>query len=67
MDCSGKGWIPQRAEALLHLRCIELNGEWEQFFDWAYQRWTEPLAKGDNIIVRTSEGIDLGEKYADSA
>jgi hypothetical protein len=19
-------WIPQRAEALLHLRCIELNG-----------------------------------------
>lgn len=67
MDCSGMRWIPQRAEALLHLRCIELNGEWEQFFDWAYQRWAESLAKGDNIIVRTNDGIDLGEKYAEAA
>ena len=67
MDCSGMRWIPQRAEALLHLRCIELNGEWEQFFDWSYRRWAESLAKGGNIIVRTNEGIDLGEKYADAA
>ena len=67
MDCSGMRWIPQRAEALLHLRCIELNKEWEQFFDWAYQRWAGSLAKGKNIIVRTNEGINLGEKYADAA
>jgi hypothetical protein len=31
MDCSGMRWIPGRAEALLHLRCIELNREWDQF------------------------------------
>ncbi|MDM8556929.1 hypothetical protein QUF75_19555 [Desulfococcaceae bacterium HSG7] len=26
MDCSGMRWIPGRAEAPLHLRCVELNG-----------------------------------------
>ncbi len=35
MDCSGMRWIEGRAEMLLHLRCIELNGEWERFFRWA--------------------------------
>ena len=29
-------WIPERAEALLHLRCIELNGDWENFITWTY-------------------------------
>lgn len=24
MDCSGMKWIPQKTEALLHLRCIRL-------------------------------------------
>lgn len=36
MDCSGMRWIPERAEALLHLRCIELNGDWDHFFEWTY-------------------------------
>ena len=26
LDCSGMRWIPERAEALFHLRCIELTG-----------------------------------------
>jgi hypothetical protein len=37
LDSSGMRWIPERAEALLHLRCIELNGEWERFFAWSYR------------------------------
>ncbi len=28
MDCSGIRWIPERAEALLRLKCIELNGDY---------------------------------------
>lgn len=36
MDCSGMRWIPERAEALLRLRCIELNGDWDDFFEWGY-------------------------------
>ena len=27
-DCAGMRWIKGKAEALLHLRCIELNGDW---------------------------------------
>ena len=30
-DSSGMRWIRERAEALLQLRCIEINGDWEAF------------------------------------
>ena len=63
MDCSGMRWIPQKAEALLHLRCIEINGEWDSFFDWVYQRWGDDLEKGKDILIRTDEGIHLGKKF----
>jgi len=59
MDCSGMRWIPERAEALLQLRCIELNGEWEQFFDWAYNRWIKKLRQTERVLVRTNTPIDL--------
>lgn len=36
-DEGGMRWIRDRAEALLQLRCIELNGHWEQFLDFAHQ------------------------------
>lgn len=67
MDCSGMRWIPQRAEALLHLRCIELNGDWDNFYDWVYQKWSDSLNNGEDVLVRTNNGIDLGEKFAKAA
>jgi hypothetical protein len=33
-DQGGMRWIPERAEALLQLRCIELNGQWDDFIRW---------------------------------
>jgi len=30
-DSSGMRWIRERAEALLQLRCIEINGDWDAF------------------------------------
>jgi hypothetical protein len=33
-DHGGMRWIVGRAEALLQLRCIELNGEWDDFIRW---------------------------------
>jgi hypothetical protein len=30
-DEGGMRWIKERAEALLQLRCIELNGAWDDF------------------------------------
>ncbi len=59
MDCSGMRWIPERAEALLHLRCIELNGDWETFFDWAYKNWRDILLKEEKVLIRTNEPMEL--------
>jgi hypothetical protein len=55
LDCSGMRWIPERAEALLHLRCIELNGQWERFFAWSYQRWLERMRSGHRVVLRTNQ------------
>ena len=52
MDCSGMRWIPERAEALLHLRCIELNGEWESFFEWGYKQWLDKMKQGEKVLIR---------------
>ncbi|MBF0259149.1 MAG: hypothetical protein HQK62_09970 [Desulfamplus sp.] len=52
MDCSGMRWIPERAEAFLRLRCIELNGDWDRFFSWGYKRWIEKMRQGEKVIIR---------------
>ena len=52
-------WIPEGADALLQLRCIELNGDWDHFFDWSYNRWIEQLQQQKNILIGTNEPIDL--------
>ena len=33
MDNGGMRWIKERAEALLQLRCIDANGQWDAFVD----------------------------------
>lgn len=35
-DFGGSRWIRERAEALLQLRCIEFNGQWEAFIAWLH-------------------------------
>ncbi len=37
-DEGGMRWIRERAEALLQLRCIQVNGDWDQFVAFAHQR-----------------------------
>jgi hypothetical protein len=37
-DHGGMRWIKERAEALLQLRCIEANGDWERFLSFVHQR-----------------------------
>jgi len=59
MDCSGMRWIPERAEALLHLRCIELNGDWNDFIQWDYARRREKMMRGEKMQIRTSEIINI--------
>lgn len=35
-DFGGSRWIRERAEALLQLRCIEHNGQWDPFIAWVH-------------------------------
>jgi hypothetical protein len=35
-DCGGMRWIKERAEALLQLRCIEVNNDWEAFITFVH-------------------------------
>jgi len=46
-DSSGMRWITERAEALLQLRCSEINGDWEAFVAFASQRALETDGDGE--------------------
>jgi hypothetical protein len=61
MDCSGMRWIEEKAEAMLHLRCIEVNELWDQFFTWSYDRWCEQLDKKETVQIRTDKPLELSE------
>ena len=61
MDCAGMRWIPERAEALLHLRCIELNGDWDNFIQWDYARRKEKMMRGEKVQIRTSQTINISD------
>jgi len=37
-DEGGMRWIKERAEALLQLRCIEINGDWDDFMSYAHNQ-----------------------------
>jgi hypothetical protein len=67
MDCGGMRWIPERAEALLKLRCIELNGDWEHFFNWGYQEWIKKMRDGEKLIIRSEipDSLDTADSYHD--
>ena len=61
MDCAGMRWIPGRAEALLQLRCIELNGDWEDFFAYAHGQWGEELRQRKVVQIRTDEPLPVAK------
>lgn len=59
MDCAGMRWIRGRAEALLHLRCLELNGQWDAFFEWSHQQWCSQLRERKRVQIRNNDPIPL--------
>jgi hypothetical protein len=54
LDCSGMRWKLEGAQPLLQLRCIELNGDWDQFIAWAADQTTAELKNGKLIKIRHS-------------
>lgn len=61
MDCSGMRWVEGKAEAILQLRCLEVNGLWDAFFDWCYGRWCAQLAQHQAVQIRTDKPVQLLE------
>jgi hypothetical protein len=57
LDCSGMRWVKGKAEAILHLRCIEVNGLWDDFFDRCQNRWCEQLARREKVKIRTDQPL----------
>lgn len=58
-DCAGMRWRQDKAEALLHLRCIELNGDWPKFVRW-FQRETQArLRKAKRHKILTNAPLTL--------
>jgi hypothetical protein len=61
LDCAGMRWTQGKAEPLLHLRCIELNGDWDRFFTWAHQRHHEQLRERQRVRILTNQPMHLSK------
>ena len=53
LDNSGMRWIEDRAEAVLLLRCIEVNGDWEDFMRWSQEQRNQELQRGEVVQIRS--------------
>jgi hypothetical protein len=60
-DGSGMRRREGKAEAILHLRCIEVNGLGDHFFAWSYERWCAQLEQHQSVLIRTDKPLDLGK------
>lgn len=60
-DCAGMRWVQGKAEALLHLRCIELNGDWSKFIAWFQGKTLVHLKKAGCRKVLTNQPLTLAE------
>ena len=60
-DCAGMRWTQAKAEALLHLRCIELNGDWQKYVAWFQGKTLRRLKRGQGVRVMTNQPLTLAE------
>ena len=58
-DCAGMRWVQEKAEALLHLRCIELNGDWDRFVNWFERKVQEDLRSGKRRKITTDQPLTI--------
>lgn len=65
-DFGGCRWIRERAEALLQLRCIDRNGQWDSFIQWLHDEQAKALQTGARIRIqkRTPAPLPTVDKAA---
>lgn len=55
LDCSGMRWGTLGAERVLQLRCIELNGDWEEFITWSEKSHQAEQLSGQQVQIRAKQ------------
>ena len=55
MDCGGMRWKVERGRMILHLRCIELNGDWDKFDSWLSKKNHTHLAHGKVVRLTSTK------------
>ena len=59
-DSGGMRWIKERAEALLQLRCIEVNGDWDAFMLFVHDKMRDEGHKlKKNLALKSKEAAPL--------
>ena len=59
-DHGGMRWIKERAEAVLQLRCIDVNGDWDRFIETVHDRHREcALDTGERVRLEQKEPAQL--------
>ncbi len=59
-DDGGMRWIKERAEALLQLRCIEVNGDWDAFIEFVHHQTMEHAQhQRANLSLKCSQPAPL--------
>ena len=59
-DHGGMRWIRQRAQAVIQLRCIDVNGHWREFATWALRRLRDGArSSGRQVRLQTNTPAKL--------
>jgi len=67
-DNGGMRWIRERAEPLIQLRCIDINGQWEDFCDYVERTIAEEASDKCGIVrIQQTEPEPLREIWRDAA
>jgi len=61
-DHGGMRWIKERAEAILQLRCIDINGDWETFVDYVHDSvQRQAMEQGHAVRIQQQDPDELPE------
>ena len=67
MDHGGMRWIKERAEAVLQLRCIEANGDWEAFVKHVHDKTrAHAINTGSRVRLQQRHASPLPQSLAES-
>lgn len=59
-DSGGMRWVKNRSEALLQLRCIEINGDWDAFISFVHDKTNEQARQTKrNHFLKSNEAAPL--------